>query len=197
MPGPLAIFGGTFDPPHVAHVVAAVQARAQLGLDVVTVVPAGDPWQKSEGQSVSPAALRLAMTRAAFRGVEGIVVSDVEVERSGPTFAIDTIDQLTQPDSREPGRPTLILGADAAAGLPGWHRADELADRVRIAWFPRPGEGEPGLGSNWSVTGIDMPLLEISATQIRSWVAQGRPVDGLVPAGVRWVIEAEGLYRVA
>jgi nicotinate-nucleotide adenylyltransferase len=188
----VGIFGGTFDPPHVGHVVAAACARHQLGLDEVWVLPAGDPWQKTDDpdEEVSPAALRLEMARMAFEPVDGVVVRDLEVRRSGRTYAIDTVEALG-PDVAV----TLILGADTAAGLDSWHRSDELADLVEIAWFHRAGHQAPEPHGAWKLFSVDMPALEISSTAIRAAVAAGRPIDGLVPPAVVTVLRRERLYR--
>ncbi len=127
------ILGGTFDPPHVAHLVAAETAYRQLALDVVTLMPAGDPWQKAD-RRVSAPLHRLDMTELAAAGVGYFEVDDREVRRQGPTYTIDTIGSFPADDDI-----VLILGADAAAGLAGWHRADEVRGRASFAVMPRPG----------------------------------------------------------
>ncbi|HEY5728050.1 MAG TPA: nicotinic acid mononucleotide adenylyltransferase, partial [Acidimicrobiia bacterium] len=127
------ILGGTFDPPHVAHLVAAETAYRQLALDVVTLMPAGDPWQKAD-RRVSDPVHRLAMTELAAAGVGYFEVDDREVRRRGPTYTIETIGSFPADDDI-----VLILGADAAAGLAGWHRADEVRGRASFAVMPRPG----------------------------------------------------------
>ncbi len=121
----LGILGGTFDPVHVAHLAAAAAARDQLGLDRVLVVVAGDPWQK-RGRVGAPAEIRCEMVAAAIEGVEGLVVSRLEIDRPGPTYTIDTVEAL----AAEPGRELfLIVGSDVAASLTTWHRADASASR--------------------------------------------------------------------
>src|SRR5438552_15635121 len=117
----VGIFGGTFDPIHVAHVVSAVEARRALGLDRVVLVPAGDPWQK-RGSVTAPAADRLAMVRAAVEGIEGLEVSPLEVERDGPSYTYETLGSLSAP-----GRELfLIVGADVAATMGSWVGIERL-----------------------------------------------------------------------
>lgn len=191
MTGRLGLLGGTFDPPHIGHLVAAVHSRSQLRLDHVVVVPAGDPWQKSGARDVTPAEVRLEMVRAACEGLEGVVVSDVEVRRQGPSYMIDTVEELTAAGERA----VLLLGADAAAGLPTWHRAEELATRVDVAWFDRPGSPAPELAPEWRLCHLALPHLDVSSTQLREWAASGRPLDVLVPAEVVSIVRRRGLYR--
>ncbi|MFV1970690.1 MAG: nicotinate-nicotinamide nucleotide adenylyltransferase, partial [Acidimicrobiia bacterium] len=125
------ILGGTFDPPHNAHLAMARAAYAQLGLETVRLMPAGDPWQKRDS-SVSAASDRWAMTEL-LAGEDGrLVADDTEISRNGPSYTIDTIEQLGE-------RQVLIVGADAALGIPTWHRADELVKLVDLAVVPRPG----------------------------------------------------------
>lgn len=190
-PPRIGLFGGTFDPPHIAHVVAAVQARWCLELERVIVVPAGDPWQKSGVTQVTSAKLRLEMTRAAFDGLAGVEVSDVEIERPGPSYTVDTVNELVGPDEGV----VIIVGRDTAAGLAGWDRADELCDRVEVAWFERPGYEQHQLPEGWRFRPIDMPALDVSSTLVHAWRSRGRLIDGLVPPAVMSIVERERLYR--
>jgi len=157
----------------------------------VLFVPAGSPWQKIGQRPVTAAGLRLQMLQAACQGIEGVVVSDIEVWRPGPSYAIDTAVALGAPDVEV----ILVLGADAAAGLPTWHRAEELAAMVTVAWFERPGWSEPHLGDDWDLVRLDVPLLDVSSTTLRQWHAEGRPIDVLVPQGAVSIVERHGLYR--
>ncbi len=191
MTGRLGLLGGTFDPPHIGHLVAAVHSRSQLGLDHVVVVPAGDPWQKSAAREVTPAEVRLEMVRAACQGLAGVEVSDVEVRRQGPSYTIDTVEELTGPGERA----VLLLGADAAAGVPTWHRAEELAALVDVAWFDRPGSPYPDLGPEWRTCHLDLPHLDVASTRLREWESTGRPIDVLVPDAVVSIVRRRGLYR--
>ncbi len=137
------MFGGTFDPPHIAHLVMAIDVREALDLDVVLMMVAGEPWQKLGAddtgalQSVTPAVDRLAMTRAAAEGIEGLEVSDLEIRRGGPTYTVDTLVEISaeEPDAEL----HLIMGADAAVGLHTWDRHRELPRLCRIVVVDRPG----------------------------------------------------------
>lgn len=167
MPPRQAIFGGTFDPPHAGHVAAAVCARDQLGVDLLHVVVANDPWQKSAERAVTPARHRLAMTRLAFEGRSGIAVSDIEIQRGGPTYTIDTVTELEQHDAEV----LLVVGPTAASGMATWHRAEELARRVTLAVVQPPGSPlvqVPG----WRTCAVHMAPVEASATLVRELLAR-------------------------
>jgi nicotinate-nucleotide adenylyltransferase len=184
----LGIMGGTFDPVHIAHLFAAVEARCSLALDRTLFVVAGDPWQKS-GQVVAPAEARFEMVSAAIAELPGMEASRLEIDRDGPTYTIDTVDALSTP-AREL---FLIVGSDVAAQVNTWHRAEELRERVTLAVLTR--EGSPhGAPPGWNVTGIEMPRLDISSSEIRERCANGHPIDVLVPAPAVRVLRAYGLY---
>jgi nicotinate-nucleotide adenylyltransferase len=185
----VGIFGGTFDPIHVAHLVAAVEARSQLALDRVLLVVARDPWQKRD-EVVAPAELRYEMVKAAVAGVEGLEVCDLELRRPGPTYTIDTVEELARPDREL----VLVLGADAAAALPTWERVGELRDRVSIAVVDREGAEPLPVPAGWPVAHVTMPRLDISSSDIRARLAAGRPIDGLVPPGALRVLREARLY---
>ena len=160
------IFGGTFDPPHVGHVAAAVSARDELDIAKLHVVVANDPWQKSARRSVTPAHHRFEMTRLAFEAVDGIEVSDIELRRGGLSFTIETVIAL-----EDSGTDTvLVVGPEAAAGLGTWHRADELARRVTIGVLQSPGHETLRL-DGWQMTPIKMEPVEASATRVRNLLA--------------------------
>src|SRR5690606_36398985 len=133
----IGVFGGTFDPPHVGHLVTAMDVRHALGLDVVLMVVANEPWQKAGSRDITPAAVRLEIVRAAVSAEPGIEVSDIEVRRGGPSYTIDTIEALRadEPDAEL----VIVVGSDAAAGLLTWERADELATTCRFVVLERPG----------------------------------------------------------
>lgn len=181
------ILGGTFDPVHIAHLHTAECALHQLDLDRVLLLPAGSPWQKA-GREISPVEDRLTMCRLAIEGIKGIEVDEREAVRQGPTFTIDTLE--TFPDDEEL---FLILGADAAAGLPTWHRWEEVVERVTVAVAPRPDAPTPPQVISRLVW-IEMGLLEVSGTEIRRRAAQGRPYRFLVTTPVFEYAEARGLY---
>ncbi len=186
------ILGGTFDPPHFAHLFAGEAAFRQVGLDVVTFIPAGAPWQKADSE-VSAAEHRLTMTKLAVDDVPYFEVDDREVGRDGWTYTIDTLRTFPASD-----RLTLILGADAAAGLGTWRDVDALLRRVRIAVVPRPGVARrvvdaalDGAEAVW----LDGPELDVSGTALRQRVQRGLPIRFLVPDPVWSYIEEHRLYR--
>ncbi|WP_419945112.1 nicotinate-nicotinamide nucleotide adenylyltransferase [Candidatus Poriferisodalis sp.] len=195
MPPQLGIFGGTFDPPHVGHVTAAIRARDQLAADILHVVVAHDPWQKSGRRSVTPSHHRLAMARLAFDGLSGIEVSNAELERDGPSYMIDTVMELERPGTET----VLVMGPATAAGLSTWHRADELAQRVTIAVIQPTGVPRVRLGG-WRATAVFMAPVAASATWVRELLeGSGGPetaaaLDRLVPRAVMGYIADHKLY---
>jgi nicotinate-nucleotide adenylyltransferase len=186
----LGVFGGTFDPVHVGHVVVAAETRARLGLDRVLLVVAGDPWQK-RGRVVAPAADRLALVAAAVEEVDGVEASGIEVERGEASVTADTLEALTAP-----GRELfLVLGADAVANMPTWRRLEETRHLATVVVVERAGDAhsEPP-GPGWRVERIAIPRLDISSTELRERLRDGHPVDGLVPGEVVREIHRRGLY---
>lgn len=185
----LGVFGGTFDPVHIGHLVGAVEARYQLDLDRVLFVVARDPWQK-RGQVVAPADARFAMVAAAVADVDGFEASTLELDRSGPTYTIDTVSDLAAAHRDL----FLIVGADAAAGLDTWKRAESLREAVTVAVLARATDTalEPLIG--WDVRPVTMPRIDVSSTALRDRLARGAPVDFLVPPGAIRVIRERRLY---
>jgi nicotinate-nucleotide adenylyltransferase len=187
----LGLFGGTFDPPHVGHLVTAVNVRHALGLDRVLLMVAHDPWQKTDERFVSPAADRLAMVQAAVAGVEGLEASSLEIDRGGRTYTADTLAALSQ---MYPGAELFtIVGDDAAAGLETWERPAEVASLSRLVVVDRPGVAVelPG-GYDW--LRVEVPHLDVSSSDLRARAADGRPLDYLVTDEVLAVIAERGLY---
>ena len=184
----IGILGGTFDPPHIAHLAMAQAAYDQLGLDEIVFMPAGDPWQKS-GYLVTPAIHRLAMARLAASAAPYFVADDREVTRSGPTYTIDTVEELAEDC-------VLLLGADALRGVRSWKRADDLIDLVSFAVVDRPSVARDDVdeGVLAKCTWLEMPRIDISSTEIRSHVATGHTARFLVPEAVSAYIETNGLY---
>ena len=186
------LLGGTFDPPHLAHLVAAEAAFHDLALDVVNFVPAGAPWQKAE-RVVSAAGYRWDMTLLAVGGVDHLVADNREVMRDGWTYTIDTLAEFPADEEL-----VLILGADAAAGLPTWHRFEEILERAELAVMPRPGverrEVEEVAGA---VRWLETPLLPVSGTLLRRMRADGRSIRFLVREAVHRYIVEHGLYLPA
>ncbi len=185
----LGILGGTFDPVHVGHVVAAVDVRGALGLNRVLMVPAGDPWQK-RGQVVATAEQRFAMAELACAGLHGVEVSRVEVDHDGPSVTADTLERLAG-DDREL---FLLLGADAVSNMPTWRRLEETRDLAAIAVVERAGEHAEPPGAGWRFEHVTIPRLDVSSSEIRRRIADGLPIDGLTPPAVVDFIRTEGLY---
>lgn len=174
------MFGGTFDPPHIGHLIVALHARHALGLDEVLLVVANRPWQKEGEREVTPANHRLAMVELAIGGVEGLRASDLELRRGGLSYTVDTVDELERSGVAEV---ILVLGQDAASGLPTWERTDELRPRVTVAVVDRPGAvGDPPPG--WRCVHVEAPWLEVSSTDLRARFGDGRPLDFLTPPEV-------------
>ena len=184
----LGIFGGTFDPVHIAHLVAANTALHKANLDRVLLVVANDPWQKSSRRAVSPAEIRFKAVAAAVEDVAGIEASRVEIDRGGPSFMVETLKMFNDCEL------FLIGGADSIASLPTWERAAEIAQLAEVLVVDRPGVVVPELGEEWRITKLDMPLLDVSSTQLRAAIAAGEPVDFIIPAKSLAVYRTEGLY---
>lgn len=185
----LGLFGGTFDPPHLGHVRAARAAVASLGLERLVVTVAADPRHREA--PVAPAALRLEMARAAFDGEDRVEVSDLELRRGGPTYTIDTVLELR--GWANGTDVVVVLGADAAAGLGTWHRADELRSLVAIAVVPRPG-GPFDTPEGFFVLDVLMEPVDLSSTAVRAALARGEDPEGLVPPGVVRALLTNRLY---
>lgn len=189
----IGLFGGTFDPPHVGHLVTAVNVRHALGLDQVILMVANDPWQKSSGRGVTPAADRLAMVEAAVEGVDGLVAGRDEIDRGGPSFTADTLVGLVE---RHPGTEWFtIVGDDAAASLDTWERIEQVVDLSRLVVVDRPGH-HAVLSTRYEWLHVESPRLEVSSTDLRARFSDGRPLDYLVTEPVRRVIAQRGLYGV-
>jgi nicotinate-nucleotide adenylyltransferase len=189
----IGVFGGTFDPPHVGHLVTAVNVRHALGLDRLLLVVANEPWQKLGTRAISAAHDRLAMVESAVRDVEGLEASSIEIDRGGHSYTADTLAELAR---REPGAALfLVLGADAAAGLHTWERVEEVRRLASLVVVERPGQAPPAVPEGWSWTHVEVPRLEVSSTELRDRVVDGRPLDFLLPAGVISCIRERHLYR--
>ncbi len=189
--GRIGLFGGTFDPPHVGHLVTAVNVRHALSLDVVILMVANVPWQKQGTRSISDAADWLAMVDAAVADVEGLVVGDLELHRGGPSYTADTLAELAElhPEAEL----FSIVGDDAAAGITTWERVDEVVARSKLVVVDRP--GTPVMlpaGFDW--IRVEAPHLEVSSTDLRARVRDGRPLDYLITEPVLRIVRERGLY---
>lgn len=189
----VGLFGGTFDPPHVGHLVTAVNVRHTLCLDTVILMVANVPWQKQGERPITPALDRLAMVEAAVRDVPGIEAGRVEIVAGGPSYTADTLAALAR---REPDAELFtIVGDDAAAGLSSWERYDEVVAASHMVVVDRPGEHVevPDL-VGW--IRVEVPRLEVSSTDLRARFTDGRPLDYLLTDSVLDVIERRNLYAV-
>jgi len=191
----IGVFGGTFDPPHVGHLVTAVNVHHALDLDVVLLVVANEPWQKLGTRPISSAADRLAMVRAAVGDVEGLEASSLEIDRGGHSFTADTLAALAR---AHPGASLhLVLGADAAAGLETWERVEEVRQLASLVVVDRPGRPPAVIPEGWTWTQVEVPRLEVSSTDLRDRVADGRPLEYLLPDAVIACVREHRLYRGA
>jgi nicotinate-nucleotide adenylyltransferase len=187
----VGVMGGTFDPIHNGHLVAASEVAASFDLDEVVFVPTGQPWQKS---GVTPSEHRYLMTVIATASNPGFTVSRVDVDRSGPTYTIDTLRDLQR---QRPGADLFfITGADAVAQILSWRDHDELWELAHFVAVSRPGHplSAAGLPSE-NVSLLEIPALAISSTDCRERVRRGQPVWYLVPDGVVQYIAKHHLYR--
>ena len=193
------IFGGTFDPPHLGHLILAAEARWQLGLDEVLFVLTADPPHKQH-RKILDAEIRLEMVAAAIEGQPGFGISRVEIDRPGPHFVLDSIELLRQkyPDDEL----VYLIGGDSLHSLPTWHRPpDFLAAIDALGVMRRPGD-EIDLADlldelpilREKLEFIDAPLLEIASREIRERVAAGGHYRYYLPPAVFELIEARGLY---
>ncbi|MDW2886295.1 nicotinate-nucleotide adenylyltransferase [Exiguobacterium artemiae] len=185
----IGLMGGTFDPPHIGHLLIAEQAKEQLQLDAVWFLPAKLPPHKQS--TVTSAAKRLQLVREAVRDNTEFSVSEIEFERETKSYTFDTIQELKR---RYPEHAFFFLiGADSLVSLGTWHRSEELYKEIEFGAVARPGSRYL-IPEGARVTAVDMPLLEVSSTDIRQRVARGRSIRYLVPEPVRQLIEEWKLY---
>jgi nicotinate-nucleotide adenylyltransferase len=189
----VGVMGGTFDPVHHGHLVAASEVASRFALDEVVFVPTGSPWQKPD-QPVSPAEDRYLMTVIATASNPRFSVSRVDIDREGPTYTIDTLHDLRKRfDSSV--ELFFITGADALSAILGWHRSADLFALAHFVGVTRPGHhlSDPGFPDG-GVSLVEVPALAISSTGCRERVRAGEPVWYLVPDGVVQYISKRGLY---
>ena len=194
----IGVFGGAFDPPHLAHVALVRSAIEAFSLDEVRVLPTGQAWHRSG--TLTPAAQRLAMTRLAFAGLREARVDAREIERHGPSYTIDTLHELA---AENPGAQlVLLIGDDQRRSLPGWHRIEEIARLAiicaaardpQVASWHRP-EPVASVGPPLSIEPLPMPLMPISATDIRDRLSRQADVAGLLAPDVARYIHEHHLY---
>jgi nicotinate-nucleotide adenylyltransferase len=196
-PSRIGIFGGTFDPPHAGHVAAASAVIAQLGLDRLLLVVANDPWQKSGQRAVSPAADRYAMTELLAREIPGAEASRLEMERGGPSYSVDTAEEILAEAGGQPTELFLVVGADLVPELGTWHRSEDLRRLVTLAVVSRPTGPVPAIPPGWRAEWVNGPQVPVSSSEVRALLAEGRSVEGMVPEPVIHCIRRRNLYAGA
>jgi nicotinate-nucleotide adenylyltransferase len=193
----IGLMGGTFDPIHHGHLVAAEEARWQFDLDTVLFIPTGQPWQKPVG--VSPAEDRYRMTVIATASNPAFEVSRVEIDHPGPTYTVDTLRRL-RAELGEDARLFFITGADAVLHILTWKDREEVLALAEFIAATRPGYDLERLTERLPLARerlhpMEIPMLAISSTEIRARVARGAPIQYLVPDGVVEYVAERGLYR--
>ena len=192
----IGLFGGTFDPPHIGHLLTGQSVAEARNYDRLWFVVANDPWQKTTRRAVTPAPVRLAMVaQACYWSRHSKFVlqpCDIELRTGGPSYTADTLRSLGAlfPDIEF----EVIVGSDAAAHLHTWHDAVWLAENAHFVMVQRGGQSaahSPG----YRVSIVESPLIEVSSTEIRRRVSAGEPVDNMVPPSVDALVRAHGLYR--
>ena len=194
----IGVFGGTFDPIHLGHLIVAEDARAALDLDKVLFIPAGQPWFKSYRQ-ITESHHRLEMVKLAVNGNRFFDVSDIEIRRSGPSYTVDTLTELHEwyADAEF----IVILGIDALREIDRWHQPRNLFELASVVGMARPGASLDPSVLNAAIPGassrmrlLDSALIDISGTDIRQRVAERRSIRYRVPAAVERYIGENGLY---
>jgi nicotinate-nucleotide adenylyltransferase len=197
----LGVLGGTFDPIHFGHLLAAEEARVTLGLERVLFAPAGAPPHK-QGHIISPIAHRLAMVRLAIADNPAFAVTTVDTDRPGPHYTVDAIQLLREEWGTGADETFFLMGADSLTQLLTWHQPDRLVELCHLAVMARPGyrpdltnlkTALPGLAArlDW----VEMPVLDIAASDLRRRVSQGRSIRYQVPEAVAAYVAEHGLYR--
>jgi nicotinate-nucleotide adenylyltransferase len=194
----IGVFGGSFDPPHLAHLALARVARDTLALDEVLWLPAGQPWQKG-GHTRASGVQRAAMLRLLTRGEPGFVVDPRELHRPGPSYTADTLRELSV---EHPGAALfLVIGADQLSRLDTWYDSGEITRLATLAVAAREGQAvqPPATWAGRTIAWRELPLprIDISATEVRRRLAAGEPVSPLVGEAVAGYIDQQHLYRAA
>jgi nicotinate-nucleotide adenylyltransferase len=197
----VGILGGTFNPPHIGHLVCAQEAYDQLDLDVVTLIPVHTPPHKEAGGDPG-VEHRLELCRLLVAHDGRLAVSRLEADRPGPSFTVDTLSELHE---AHPGDDLIfIVGGDMARSLPSWREPERILELATLAVAEREGVGRTDIAETLAplhgadrVVFFDMPRIDVSSTRVRERVAAGRPVRYLVPEAVERYIGAQGLYRTA
>jgi nicotinate-nucleotide adenylyltransferase len=186
----IGVFGGTFDPPHIGHMVAAQDACVALSLDRLLFVPAAEPPHKS-GNVVTSANVRLAMLRAAVADNPRFEICTLELDRSGPSYSVDTLRELR---NVYPGAALhLLIGVDQVREFRTWRAADEVLELAQIGMLAREGAEIPP-GADFVKETVPVTRIDVSSTLIRERVRAGKPIHYLVPDAVAEIIRQERLY---
>ncbi len=188
----VGLLGGTFDPPHVGHLVAAECARVELDLDEVRLLVAGDPWMKS---TVSTAEDRVALVRAAVDDHPGLAVDDREIRRGGPTYTAETLEELRveEPDVEW----YFLVGQDAARSIPDWERGGDVLELARFVVLTRPGhEHDDAPARIRELEHLMVPALAVSSTDLRRRYREGAATRFQVPPAVDGLVRELGCYGV-
>ncbi len=194
VPRRLGILGGTFDPPHLGHLGAALAVQTQVGLDEIVLMVANEPWQKVGDRQVTAAQVRWDMTDALVQGISGLRADDREIRRGGPTFTVDTLEEILaeQPNTEI----FLIVGADTAERLETWHRASDVVGLSTIVIVNRDNSTNtaPGFLRDARVVNVSMNPVEVSSSAIREAVARGESVVASTSSSVASIIRDHSLY---
>ena len=193
-PRRLGILGGTFDPPHAGHLAAALAVQTQVALDELVLMVANEPWQKVGDRQVTPARVRFEMTEALVDGISGLRADDREIRRGGPTFTVDTLEEILaeQPDTEI----FLIVGADTANRLETWHRASDVVRLSTIVIVNRDDSTNAASGflRDARVVNVTMNAVDVSSSAIRKSVAHGESIDSTTSSSVASIIRDRSLY---
>lgn len=203
----IGILGGTFDPVHTGHLIAAVNARDELKLDKLLLVVANRPWQKLGMREITPAEVRLEMVQAAVKDLPNIDACDIEIKRGGLSYTADTISEIKS--SHGSDKIYLLVGTDVAVELDTWQRVEEFREDVHLVVISRPKEQsdymrlfdshimEEKLAANlldWKVTFLMIPALDVSSSVLRARIRNKKSLDFLVPKSVIDIISSKKLY---
>ena len=189
----IALFGGSFNPPHIAHLIVAEVARDQFGFDAVWWIPNATPPHKANN-TLAPASDRLAMTRAAIAEHDGFAVCDIEIERPGVSYTIDTVRILSK--QHPEAAFTLLIGSDSLDTFHTWREPDAIASLVDLVVYKRPGGLSDVAAPRFSNQAryVAAPMLEVSSTEVRQRCHEGRSIRYMVPPAVQAYICTHGLY---
>ncbi|MBN1160649.1 MAG: nicotinate-nucleotide adenylyltransferase [Dehalococcoidales bacterium] len=195
------ILGGTFDPVHKGHIMMAREAKEALELDEVLMIPAGQPMSRPD-EVITPAKHRLEMLKLAVEGIPYLKISTIEIERGGPSYTADTLEQIRE-KSKGGDELYFILGWDSLAQLPTWREPQRIISMCTLVAVPRPGYDKPRLrqlesalpGISKKVIFLEKPRVDISATDIRNLAGGGQAIDQLVPKPVAGYIKKNQLYK--